>query len=246
MEQETIENYIKVIYILGQDDYVKIEDYIKMLDKENISDEILDVVDLLIKKELIVRDDKGIKLTEKGLKLAKKIYQKHELFEDFLKYFLHYDKEKAHEESEKLEHYVSDEMATKLEQFMTSSRKRHGKKTVNPMHELNHLARHRGRRGWGPLLKRIFIANKITGKRIIPLTWLKPGEEGKVHEIHCGWRKTQRLTHLGLTKGTPVSVVRTSPFGGALEIFVRDTHYVLGHAIANKVMIEVEPNGERV
>ena len=77
---------------------------------------------------------------------------------------------------------------------------------------------------------------------IVPLSWLKPGEKGKVYDIHGGWRVKERLTHLGLTKDTPVEVLRTGPFGGALQICVRNCHYVLGNKVASKVMVEVEPN----
>jgi DtxR family Mn-dependent transcriptional regulator len=201
-----IENYIKMIYIIAQDNYLKEEELIEILKENENNSELSSMLDLLRKKGLVHVDVNGIILSGKGLDLAKKIYQKHELFEFFLEKFLDYDEEKAHEESEKLEHYISDELITKLRDFMA---------------------------------KKV----KLPEKTIVPLTWLQEGEKGEVKRINGGWRVTQRLSHLGLTKDTPVRVVRTSPFGGPLEISVRDSHYVLGHGVAAKIMVTVKENG---
>lgn len=207
MEKEIVENYIKMIYILAQDKYITIKDLIEILEKDQVNGEVKDMLDSLTNKNLISIDDLGIILTGKGLELAKKTYQKHELFESFLRRTLELDEDQAHEESERLEHYISDELVNKLQAYLEKS---------GDFSEKNTL---------------------------VPLTWLKEGQQGKVHSINGGWRVVQRLSHLGLTKGTPVHIIRTSPFGGPLEIGVRGSYYVLGYGVAGKVMIEVDLNG---
>ncbi|MHC1590717.1 MAG: metal-dependent transcriptional regulator, partial [Candidatus Helarchaeales archaeon] len=213
----------------------------EFLNKKEVNGEFKDMLELLKKKGYVQINENGVKLTEKGLELAKKIYQKHELFESFLEYCLDYDKDQAHLESEKIEHQITDEMAQKLEELMVSQKIRI--KRSYPRHECRHFKRHGCKR---PFFSGLFKNGQFNGRRIIPLTWLKPGEKGRVYEIHGGWRIIQRLSQLGLTKETPISVVRTSPFGGAFEVVVRDSHYVLGHNVASKIMIEVDPDGRKI
>jgi DtxR family Mn-dependent transcriptional regulator len=66
----------------------------------------------------------GIRLTEKGEKVAKKIIRKHELIELFLRDYLKLDGKKASEEACKIEHVISDETIEKLYDYMNKSKKK--------------------------------------------------------------------------------------------------------------------------
>jgi Fe2+ transport system protein FeoA len=94
----------------------------------------------------------------------------------------------------------------------------------------------------------------------MPLTSLKNGESGvikstdlSVEERICkqrarrGWKKKarieacmKRLTDLGLTPGTDVTVVKSAPFKGPLEVTVRGSRLAIGRGMASRIMVDVK------
>ena len=94
----------------------------------------------------------------------------------------------------------------------------------------------------------------------LPLTMLRNGETGVIistdpslerrmcrHRARKGWKKrispelcVRRLTDLGLTPGTHVTVIKSAPFNGPLEVHVRRSRLALGRRMAEKVLVEVE------
>lgn len=81
-----------------------------------------------------------------------------------------------------------------------------------------------------------------------PLTTLRNGETGTVTSIRAGhgrgfgrgWGFEKRLMDLGLTPGTKVTVVKSAPFHGPLEILVRGSRLALGRGMAEKILVEIE------
>ena len=55
-----------------------------------------------------------------------------------------------------------------------------------------------------------------------------------------GWRFEKRLEDMGLTPGTEVTVVRSAPFNGPLEIRVRDSRLAIGRGMAERIFVEVK------
>jgi len=92
----------------------------------------------------------------------------------------------------------------------------------------------------------------------VPLTALRNGQIGKVTSIKTGhghghgighghgrgrgrcWGFEKRLNDMGLTPGTRVTVVKSAPFHGPLEILVRGSRLALGRGMAERVFVEVE------
>jgi len=82
----------------------------------------------------------------------------------------------------------------------------------------------------------------------VPLTALRDGETGIVTSIKAGygrglgrgWGFEKRLMDLGLTPGTRVTVVRSAPFHGPLEILVRGSRLALGRGMAERIFVEIE------
>jgi len=94
----------------------------------------------------------------------------------------------------------------------------------------------------------------------LPLTSLRNGESGVIktisfisegagcrNKLHTG-RKThaktelcvKRLTDLGFTPGTTVTVVKSAPFNGPLEVCVRGSRLAIGRGMANRILLDVE------
>lgn len=82
----------------------------------------------------------------------------------------------------------------------------------------------------------------------VPLTALRSGENGVVTSIGpghgrghgSGWGFKKRLMDMGLTPGTRVTVVKSAPFHGPIEILVRGSRLALGRGMAKRIFVEVE------
>lgn len=96
----------------------------------------------------------------------------------------------------------------------------------------------------------------------LPLTELKNGETGIIistdltleHKGMCAHaerrkhhrkhfmvaRFCKRLSDLGLTPGTKVTVVKSAPFNGPLEVSVRGSRLAIGRGMANRILVDVE------
>jgi DtxR family Mn-dependent transcriptional regulator len=86
----------------------------------------------------------------------------------------------------------------------------------------------------------------------LPLTELKNGENGNITSLKVGgsgrgregqgkgWGLERRLADMGLTPGTKVTVVKSAPFQGPLEVLVRGSRLALGRGMAERIYVEVE------
>ncbi|MGJ0845483.1 metal-dependent transcriptional regulator [Tissierella praeacuta] len=125
------EDYLKVIYELGgENDLVSNKDIATRLDISAPS------VSEMIKK--LLQDGfveytlyQGIRLTEYGTKEAKKIRNRHLLWEFFLVEKLGYNLDEIHEEAEKLEHVTSDILEERLDRYLNYPKEcPHGSKII--------------------------------------------------------------------------------------------------------------------
>jgi DtxR family Mn-dependent transcriptional regulator len=82
----------------------------------------------------------------------------------------------------------------------------------------------------------------------VPLTALRDGETGVLTSIKTnpgrahgrGWGFEKRLMDMGLTPGTRVTVVKSAPFHGPLEILVRGSRLALGRGMAERIFVEIK------
>lgn len=75
------------------------------------------------------------------------------------------------------------------------------------------------------------------------VTFVKGGQEtglGKRRRARRGWGFRKRLEDMGLTPGTRVTVVKSAPFRGPLEIYVRGSRLALGKGMTERIYVEVE------
>ncbi len=77
----------------------------------------------------------------------------------------------------------------------------------------------------------------------VPLTALRYKETGTVKSIKSERGRAQglekRLMDMGLTPGTKVTVVKSAPFHGPLEILVRGSRLALGRGMAERILVEI-------
>jgi Fe2+ transport system protein FeoA len=88
-----------------------------------------------------------------------------------------------------------------------------------------------------------------SGKLQLPLARLKNGEHCVIVSVeasdspgrhHRRWGLQKRLEDLGLTPGTPVTMVKSAPFHGPVEILVRGSRLALGRRMAERILVRVE------
>jgi len=82
----------------------------------------------------------------------------------------------------------------------------------------------------------------------LPLTQLKNRERGTITAIKRegrgrgqgrGWGFERRLADMGLTPGTEITVVKSAPFNGPLEVLVRGSRLALGRGMAEQIYVKV-------
>ncbi len=90
------------------------------------------------------------------------------------------------------------------------------------------------------------MEKRVFRRHAVPLASLRTGQTGTVTSIgaECGrgrgrgWGFEKRLIDMGLTPGTRVTVVRSAPFHGPLEVLVRGSRLALGRGMAEKILVE--------
>ncbi len=115
----SIENYVKAIYkqstINGAD--TKIGTIARLLNISNAA--TTDMARKLATKGLVVYIKyRPLTLTDTGNKLALNVIRKHRLWESFLYTTLNLSLHEIHREAEHLEHFTSDFLADKIQQFL--------------------------------------------------------------------------------------------------------------------------------
>jgi Fe2+ transport system protein FeoA len=73
---------------------------------------------------------------------------------------------------------------------------------------------------------------------MISLDQLKPGDGGVITSLSGEEEVLLRLMEMGLTEGTPVTVVRFAPMGDPIEITTRGYHLSLRRAEAAGVLLQ--------
>lgn len=119
---ESAENYLEAILVIG-----KRKGYVRSIDVANelsVSKPSVSVAMKSFKNEgyILVSESGELTLTEKGMKIAEKVYERHNVIANAL-LILGVSEENAYADSCKIEHVISDESFEKLKEFI---QKNHG------------------------------------------------------------------------------------------------------------------------
>lgn len=117
--QESGEMYLETIYVLSKNGVVRSLDVAEYMGFSKPS--VSRAVGLLKQGGYLIMDrDGSLTLTEEGLGVAKKIYERHTLLSDFL-VRLGVDKNTAAEDACKIEHDISDESFAAIKRHVKTS-----------------------------------------------------------------------------------------------------------------------------
>jgi DtxR family Mn-dependent transcriptional regulator len=209
-----VEEYLECIYRLEEKTgTARTSDIVKTLGV--VPGTVTNTVEWMEKKGLVAhRPYRGVKLTEKGRKVALQVVRRHRLSERLLTDILHMEWGKVHDEACKLEHSLTDEVITPLEEALNHPKTcPHG----NPIPTKN---------------------GGVVEEETRSLKELKAGEESPI--VRISEERTELLQYLGelgLMPGVSVRVLKKAPLEGPITVGVGSASHALSPAIASIIRV---------
>ncbi len=159
----------------------------------------------------------GVDLTPAGRKLALEIIRHHRLLELYLAEALGVPWDQVHEEAEKLEHVLSEELEERMAEVLGDPRfDPHG----------------------APIPTRTGDIHPHDSGRLVDM---KAGDRLQVVEVDDEDSEILRyLGKLGIYPGTRMTLLETAPFQGPLTVLVGDNRYNLGYQVASSILVTAE------
>jgi DtxR family Mn-dependent transcriptional regulator len=164
------------------------------------------------------RKHHGVKLTPEGEKVALEVIRHHRLLEVFLHQTLGYSWDEVHEEADRLEHVISEEM----EERMAAS-------LGDPKHDPH----------GDPIPTRDLHLPKSSA---VTLSQLRPPQIAKVKRVRDSDPELLRyLSQMGIEPEAVVNILDYSPFDNNLSVQVEgdSKQVVLGPRVTNQVFVEI-------
>lgn len=213
MLSQAVEDYLKTIYTLQGEGAASTSDIARAMDVSSAS--VTNMVKRLATMGFVEYESyKGVTLTRAGEKIALEIIRHHRLLELYLKEMMGYSWEKLHEEAEHLEHHISEEFETKIEEML-------GYPTHDPHGD--------------PIPTR---DGKIAATANNPLADADLGCALMVHRVSD--HDPDLLTYLediGLMPRATLEILGKAPFDGPLTLRIGNAEQVIGHNIASQVFV---------
>ena len=157
---------------------------------------------------------KGVRLMPEGERLALEMVRHHRLIERFLVEFLGYDWKDVHEEADRLEHAISEELERRIAARVSDP-------TTDPHGE--------------PIPTE---ALEAVDDEASTLTTTPSGQHVTVARVSDRDRAIlDYLTEIGLLPGVSVHVQERLPFDGPLEIRIGDRIHHLGRSVSDRVFV---------
>ncbi|QXD17226.1 metal-dependent transcriptional regulator [Rhodocaloribacter litoris] len=211
MLSQAVEDYLKTIYKLQGDGAASTTDIARALEVSSAS--VTNMIKRLAQMGLAeYQSYKGVTLTRAGEKIALEIIRHHRLLETYLKEILGYSWDKMHEEAEHLEHHISEEFESRIEEML-------GYPTHDPHGD--------------PIPTR---DGRIAEPPGHPLAGFEAGRTVVVRRVADG--DPELLTYLetlGLLPHARVEIVEKAPFNGPITVRVEGRQEIIGHEVAGQV-----------
>jgi DtxR family transcriptional regulator, Mn-dependent transcriptional regulator len=162
---------------------------------------------------------KGVQLTEEGRRAALRTIRRHRLIEAYLVAFLGYTWDTVHDEAERLEHAVSDQLVERMASVL-------GHPSVDPHGD--------------PIPD---VDGAIHEPASTPLSELPEGMFVELRRVdESDPERLRYIASIGLQPGVRVLVVDRQPFDGPITIEVEGQSHVIGHELGH--VLRCVPLGE--
>ncbi len=217
MISHAMEDYLKAIYLLGQDDRKVSTSRLA----ENLKCSAASVTNMLQKlaslKLVQYRPYQGVDLTEAGARVALEVIRHHRLIELYLKEVLGYSWDKVHAEAEELEHVMSEELEERIDKAL-------GHPTRDP-----HGHPIPGKDG-------------TMADEQLPSLW-EVQELTHVIVARVDDRDASVLRHLdslGIHPEVEIQVLQKAPFNGPVLINLGSAQHSLSEELASQIFVRVQ------
>lgn len=209
-----VEDYLKAIYKLQhQGEAASTGAVARMLDISPAS--VTNMAKRLADMRLVEYESyRGVTLTEAGTKIALEVIRHHRLLELYLKEIMDYSWEQLHEEAERLEHHISEEFESKLDELL-------GYPTHDP-----HGHPIPTREGTVDEMASSVLADIETGRHAI-ISHLNDDDPALLHH----------LEERGLLPGKELEVVNREPFEGPMTVCIDGEEQLVGQVVAKSVFV---------
>lgn len=159
----------------------------------------------------------GATLTPAGERMALEVVRHHRLLELYLMEALGLSWDQVHEEAERLEHHLSDELETRIDRALGfPTRDPHGDPIPSP-----------------DLL--------LQSDEMVCLSDLEAGSMTVVRRVPDGDPELLRyLATLGLVPAEEVTILEQAPFDGPVTVEVRGARHAIGRSLAAQIEVGVE------
>ena len=217
MISHAMEDYLKAIYVLGQDGKKVSTSRLA----ENLECSAASVTNMLQKlaslKLVQYQPYQGVDLAEAGTRVALEVIRHHRLIELYLKEVLGYSWDKVHAEAEELEHVISEELEERIDKAL-------GYPTRDP-----HGHPIPGKDG------------TMTDERL-PSLWEVPGSTdvivARVDDRNAS--VLRYLDSLGIHPEVEMHVLEKAPFNGPLLIELGKAKHSLSEELARQIFVRVQ------
>jgi DtxR family Mn-dependent transcriptional regulator len=214
MITQAVQDYLKVIYKLSESEESVTTNAIA--ERMNVSQaSVTGMIKKMAELKLLSHTPYyGVALSDAGRKIALEIIRHHRLLERYLAEALGYSWDEVHDEAERLEHVISEEMEDRIAEFL-------GHPTCDP-----HGAPIPTKDGF------------IVERELITLTSAQSGEKVRVEQVSD--RDPEMLRYLGKIGIYPeveLNVIEKAPFGGPLTVKIGKQQHHLGEGLTDHILI---------
>jgi DtxR family Mn-dependent transcriptional regulator len=215
-----IEDYLKTIYVLtASGERASTNQIAERMEVTPAS--VTNMIQKLAETEpplLEYRKHRGVKLTAEGERNALEIIRHHRLLEMFLHQTLGYSWDEVHEEADRLEHVISEEMEERIAASLGNPQfDPHGDPI--PTRELH-----------------------LPETDEVALSQLRPPQEARVKRVSDSDPELLRhLSEMGIEPASNISILEYSPFDNNLKVQIGGTPspVVLGPRVTNQVFVDL-------
>jgi DtxR family Mn-dependent transcriptional regulator len=211
---EVVEEYLEGIYRLQEKSGVaRTSDIVKVL--QVVPGTVTNTVERLEKEGMLRHEPyRGVRLTDKGRRIALDVIRRHRLSERLLTDFVHVDWDKVHDAACRLEHGITNDVIKKLEKALGHPKTcPHG----NPIPT---------------------ACGGIVEEKSEPLSTLKSKESGVVAKIEDETPEVLKyIAVLGLLPGASIEIVEKAPFDGPVTVRVGGANHALSLSMASNIWI---------
>ncbi|HSG31611.1 MAG TPA: metal-dependent transcriptional regulator [Thermodesulfobacteriota bacterium] len=218
---------------IGQETSSVMEDYIKAIfnliqkkGKANTNDlakslsvsapTVTQMVKRLVDLKLVTHEPyKGVALTESGNKMALETIRHHRLIEQYLYEALGVPWDKVHNEAEKLEHVISEDLEKRMAEALN-----------HPTHDPH----------GSPIPTKDLI---LESEDLCLLTDLEEGTKGTISEVPDEDPKLlQYFDELGIKPDTKFTLIKIEPYGGSIVLEIDGNNVNVGSEAASQISVK--------